>query len=350
MIRIVGATGEEFASQVEAALGKGYYHALKYYKFFFKKGDGLLAYDENEPQSKSLFESIHDLVEFPKWEIQREQISSLTEKYVLKLSDGLIAELVVIPMKTGLTLCVSSQVGCKMACAFCETGRMGKLRDLSSYEILTQVFFAKYGLKKNIRNIVFMGMGEPFDNYDELEKSLHCLLDQKGFHFAPSRITVSTSGVLPRILDFIKWGQKGVKLAISLNGSNSSNRTQVMPITRKYSFDDLIDTLKIYSDQTTQTILVEYVMLEGINDYPECADELQIVLKSIPCIINLIPYNAQSVDKFKSPSSSKIKEFQNKLIQMGFKVYVRQNKGDQIMAACGQLGQLDLKKRLLQKP
>jgi 23S rRNA (adenine2503-C2)-methyltransferase len=154
----------------------------------------------------------------PEFTLVKSEVSLETEKYVLKFSDGLIAELVVIPMKTGLTLCVSSQVGCKMACAFCETGRMGKLRDLKADEILTQAFFAQNILKKPIKNIVFMGMGEPFDNYEELKIALNVLIDPHGFNFTPSKITVSTSGIIPRIYDFIeKYDKPGKKWKTKIN-------------------------------------------------------------------------------------------------------------------------------------
>ena len=348
-LSILSLTSEQFASLIQTSFQKGYTHALKYYKELLRTGQGLKAYDPLEPQAKSLLVAIDQKVELPSFKVIKTLISSETEKYVLEFSDKLIAELVVIPMKTGLTLCLSSQVGCKMACRFCETGRMGKIRDLKVEEILIQLFYAQNILKKKIKNIVFMGMGEPFDNFENVTKALTILLDPKGFNFPPSHITVSTSGIVPKILEFIPFGKQGVKLAVSINGSNNLNRTQLMPINRRYDMEVLKQTLRIYTEETGQKILAEYVMIEGINDSEACSLELALYLTEIPSIINLIAYNAQSNDPFKAPEKEVMFAFQKLLIEKGYPVYIRHNKGNAIMAACGQLGNLELKKSLLQK-
>lgn len=342
-------THKEFSNKVFDLMGKGAVHAGKYYSSLMQKGSAKLAFDPNEPQSHALCQKIDELSCLVPYRVSKKLTGGDTEKYVLEFADSMIAELVIIPMKTGLSLCVSSQVGCKMACAFCETGRMGKLRDLKTEEIIAQVFFARHVLNKPIKNIVFMGMGEPFDNYQVLNEALGVLTDPKGLGFAPSRITVSTSGLVPRILDFIEWGQKGVKLAVSINGSNNVNRTQVMPITRRYDMQTLKDALLEFTSKTNSKIFAEYVMMKGVNDDIVCAQELAEYLHQLPCMINLIPYNAQSHDKFSPPDQKDLKDFQVHLLSKGFQVYVRQNKGDAIMAACGQLGEVNLKKRLLQK-
>lgn len=348
-INPLALTQKEFTDQVYELLGKGLLHAGKYYSYLMQKGDGLKGYEPLEPQSLSLFQKIDQLIKLPSYTVKNKLVGGETEKYVLEFADSMIAELVIIPMKTGLSLCVSSQVGCKMACAFCETGRMGKLRDLKPEEIIAQVYFAKHVLGKPIKNIVFMGMGEPFDNYEALNQALHILTDPKGLGFGPSRITVSTSGLVPKILEFITWGQKGVKLAVSINGSNNQNRSQVMPVTRRYDMDTLKQSLLEFTGQTGSKIFAEYVMMKGINDDLLCASELASYLDSVPCMINLIPYNAQSHDRFSPPEADVVKAFQAQLVKAGHQVYVRQNKGDAIMAACGQLGEINLKKRLLQK-
>lgn len=346
---IFNYTSKEFSELILAHFGKGRSHALDYYRFFFKQGEGMQGYNPKEAQAYNLFCDIDRSIKIPNWIVKKQMLNQEVEKYVLEFEDNHIAELVVIEMKTGLTLCVSSQVGCKMACAFCETGRMGKLRDLSTQEIIAQVFFAKFILKKEIKNIVFMGMGEPFDNFENLKKALDILMDPLGFEFGPSRITVSTSGVVPKILEFIPYAQKGVKLAVSINGSNNQNRQEVMPINRRYNMQVLHAALKTFIEQTQGEIFAEYVMMQGVNDSIESAIELANYLSDIPCIINLIPYNPQSSDRFQPPSEEQIKLFQKSLIEKNFKVYIRKNKGDKIMAACGQLGELNLKKNLLQK-
>lgn len=348
-VSIFNTTSSEFIDKVAHLLGKGKRHALDYYKHFFKQGDGLKGYNKQEKQAYELFCSIDKLIQIPSWTVNSELLAQQVEKYVLAWEDKHVAELVIIEMKTGLTLCISSQVGCKMACSFCETGRMGKLRDLSVEEIIAQVYFAKFVLNKKIKNIVFMGMGEPFDNFEHLLRALDILIDPLGFGFAPSAITVSTSGIVPKIIDFIPLGQKGIKLAISINGSNDHTRQQVMPINRRYNMSILHKAMVLFTSSTQSQILAEYVLMKGVNDQLDHAKELAMYLKDIPCIINLIPYNAQSNQRFSPPDQKQIKLFQTILIDSGFKTYVRQNKGDRIMAACGQLGQLHLKKSLLQK-
>lgn len=327
LLNILSLTSSEFSLLCFEQLKRGKDHALNFYKHFFQSGQGLNAFNPKEPQSKILIEEIQSLIELPKFEIQNQLLSEFTEKYVLRFQDGLIAELVVIPMKTGLTLCISSQVGCKMACRFCETGKMGKLRDLKTEEIVCQLYFAKIHLKKDIKNIVFMGMGEPFDNYHNVTKAINVMTDIYGLKMPYSSITVSTSGIVPKIYEFIEYGKKGVKLAVSINGSNPENRQAVMPITRKYSMDVLKEALKEFTKQTESQILAEYVMILGINDQLQHARELSSYLETLPSIINLIPYNPQSIDQYQPPDDLTIKAFQKVLLELGHKVFIRQKKG-----------------------
>jgi 23S rRNA (adenine2503-C2)-methyltransferase len=348
-LNILNLTQEEFTEASFQNLNRGKDHIKRFYKAFLQTGDGMGGYNPKEPQSLAIFESLKSGMILPVYTIKDARDDGFCAKYVLEFSDAHIAELVVIPMKTGLTLCVSSQVGCKMGCVFCETGRMGKLRDLQVEEILFQVFFAKFIIHKPITNIVFMGMGEPFDNYENVTKALDILIDPFGFNFPASNITVSTSGIIPRIKDFEIYGLKGVKLAVSINGSNDAGRQKVMPVNRLYNMQDLKSALIGYTEKTKKSVLAEYVMLKGINDQQEDALKLASYLKDVPSVINLIPYNAQSQSRFEPPEDCQIKSFQEVLKGIGFKTYIRQNKGNPIMAACGQLGIINLKKSLLKK-
>jgi len=348
-LNILNLSKQAFIEKALSLTIKGKRHIESFYQAFLQKGDGLLGFNPKEPQSFHIFETLQKSIKLLNFRIKAEKDDGFCAKYVLEFEDAHIAELVVIPMKTGLTLCVSSQVGCKMACAFCETGRMGKLRDLSVEEILFQIYFAKFVLKKNIQNIVFMGMGEPFDNYENVTKALDVLIDTKGFNFPASSITVSTSGLVPKIEAFQFYGKKGVKLAVSINGSNNTNRQKVMPVNRLYSMEVLQKSLLEYTQKTNKTILAEYVMLKDHNDSIQNAHELMAYLKQIPSIINLIPYNAQSNSMFEPPEDHIIKDFQKVLIEGGFKTYIRQNKGNPIMAAFGQLWIFYFKKESFKK-
>lgn len=270
----------------------------------------------------------------------------LVSKFLLKYEDGLESESVLIPMKFGKTLCISSQVGCRMGCAFCETGKMGLIRHLTAKEIVSQVFVAKFVLKANVRNLVFMGMGEPFDNYDEVMQAISIFICPSGFGMGPSNITVSTSGKVSEIYRFAKEADPAINLAISLNAPNNHIRSKLMPINYEWDLEALKASMIEYLKHSRREILIEYVLINGVNDSPHAALEVAEYLQGLRVKINLIPYNAQSKGRLAPPTEEKMLEFRRILKKKGFSVLLRRTKGSSIMAACGQLGNRDLKKKL----
>ncbi len=232
-----------------------------------------------------------------------------------------------------LTACISSQVGCAMACKFCLTGIQGLDRNLQTHEIVTQV----YELRRlaPITNIVFMGMGEPLHNFENVVKACQILLDQDGLGFSKRKVTVSTSGLVPAIEELGK--RIGVSLAISLNGTTDEQRTQIMPVNKKWNIEKLLEVCRNYPLGSHRRITFEYVMLKGINDSLEDAQRLTKLIRGIPSKINLIPFNEHSGSEFKRPSDETVRQFQKYLLDRQITATVRISRGRDILAACGQL-------------
>jgi len=260
-------------------------------------------------------------------------------KFGFTLEDGRLIETVLIPEEDRKTLCVSTQVGCAMGCTFCLTAKMGFVRNLKPSEIVNQVcavreWMGRHG-KGNISNLVFMGMGEPLANLDNLLPALSILTEQRGLDFASRRITVSTCGLVPQMLEF---GRKSdVNLAVSLHAVDNTTRSKLMPINKKYPLEELLEACRQYQMKKRQRIMFEYVMLEGVNDADATAEKLADLLRGIPCKINLLVMNAQEETPFRSPGMDRILRFQEILRRRGYSVFIRQSRGEDISAACGQL-------------
>ncbi|KAE8805578.1 dual-specificity RNA methyltransferase RlmN [Hordeum vulgare] len=265
-----------------------------------------------------------------------------TRKILFSLEDASVIETVVIPSARGrTTVCVSSQVGCAMNCQFCFTGRMGLRKHLSTAEIVEQAVFARKLFSDefgSITNVVFMGMGEPLHNVDNVIKASSIMVDEQGLQFSPRKVTVSTSGLVPEIKRFLN--ESNCDLAVSLNATTDEVRNWIMPINRKYNLSTLLGTLREELCLRPKSIvLFEYVMLAGVNDSVDDAKRLTELVRGIPCKINLISFNPHSGSQFKPTPDEKIIEFRNMLIQSGLTVMVRLSRGDDQMAACGQLGE-----------
>lgn len=268
-------------------------------------------------------------------ECERLQISKDgTRKALLKFSDGNLIETVFIPEATRSTICVSSQVGCAMGCKFCHTGTQNFTRNLSASEIMAQVFFWKDLFP--ISNIVFMGMGEPMLNAANLFDVLAILLDNKTHNFSRHKITVSTCGIVCDQLN--ELAKFGVKLAISLHAPNDEIRSTIMPINNKFKIADVLESAKKYQKASnTERITFEYLMLDGVNDSVGHAKELVKLLHGLPAKVNLIKYNDWDGSRFKGSSAEKINTFSAQLTKHGLQATIRKSKGDDILAACGQL-------------
>lgn len=327
---------EEIQEFVKAS-GQPIYRARQLLDWIYKKR--ALTFEEltNIPQKwrKELRET-SALTPFKSCSVQVS--ADRTRKYLFELHDGLFIESVCIPMAEHFTLCISTQVGCALKCAFCLTGKQGFSRNLTSGEILGQILAVQ---KENpsdtkISNIVLMGMGEPLLNYKPTVKAIRMMLSEEGLNFSNRKITLSTAGIVPGI---IKLGQEDftINLAISLNASTDKLRSELMPINDTYPLDQLLQACRAYPLAERRRITFEYIMIDEINDTPDHARALARVLQGIRCKINLIPLNQTPKTTFASSSEETILTFQNILFTQGYSAFIRASKGDDILAACGQL-------------
>jgi 23S rRNA (adenine2503-C2)-methyltransferase len=263
-----------------------------------------------------------------------------TRRYLIRLGDGEFAETVFIPEEHRSTICVSSQIGCALACTFCLTGQLGLMRHLSAGEIVTQVLTAQRDNlsweQRDSFNIVLMGMGEPLHNYDNVMKSLRILHDEHGVNMSMSRITLSTAGLLPGI-ERLAEEPDIPNLAISLTGATNEKRNQLMPINRKYPIEQLLDAVRRFPLKHRQRVTFEYVLLRGVTDSPEDALHLVKLLTGMRAKVNLIPLNEADELGYRRPSDQAIDRFQQILIDHHISAFVRKNRGNDISAACGQL-------------
>ncbi|MBF0445143.1 MAG: 23S rRNA (adenine(2503)-C(2))-methyltransferase RlmN [Magnetococcales bacterium] len=261
-----------------------------------------------------------------------------TEKWLLSFTDGQQVETVYIPEEERGTLCVSSQVGCSLACPFCFTGTQKLVRNLTTSEIVEQVTFARSQVEargQRLTNIVLMGMGEPLHNYAAVAKAVKIILDSSGLAIGTRKITLSTSGVVPKMVQ--AGYDLGINLAISLHSVRDDVRDQLVPINKKYNLAALRKGAKEYPLKGNRSITWEYVMLDGINDSPDDARMLVKYLKGIPSKVNLIPFNPWPGTPYKPSSAQKIEEFQNIVGNTGLVTVIRERRGEDIQAACGQL-------------
>lgn len=273
-----------------------------------------------------------------------EQSADGTRKYLMALTDGSLVETVLIKQPSRYTLCVSSQVGCAIGCRFCRTALMGLKRHLQTFEIVGQVLAvqddaAALGIfqgDEGFRNIVFMGMGEPLHNLENVTRAVRILNDELGHNFSSRKITVSTSGLVPAIRRFGESGAPA-NLAVSLNATTDDVRDEIMPINKRWPLNELLGVLRDYPLKSRKRLTIEYVLLRGVNDTPADLARLPGLLRDIPCKVNLIPYNANTGLGFEPPTREVIQQWQDKLLQAGLNATIRWSKGDDIKAACGQL-------------
>jgi len=273
----------------------------------------------------------------PMREIERLETADRTVKFLHVLADGEMIESVLIPEDSHNTLCLSTQSGCSMACAFCETGRNPGGRDLTTGEILAQIVYAiRYaGDRLLVRNLVFMGMGEPLLNLGSVIPALKVILAKRGLDFSPRRVTVSTCGWVPGILKMAAEGLD-VNLAVSLNATDDETRSRIMPVNRQFPITALMEAIGEFPVKSRRRITFEYVLIEGVNDKPEDARRLKNLLKGVPAKVNLIPCN-ENRSGFRAPSVARARGFQEALLESGVTATMRKSRGQEIGAACGQL-------------
>ena len=274
--------------------------------------------------------------------IVKKQEDKLVKKYLFKLFDNNYVEAVLMQHDYGLSVCISSQVGCNMGCAFCESGRLKKVRDLGTYEMVMQIMLIERNIKKRISSVVIMGIGEPLDNYDNVLDFIKIINDPKGLAIGARHITLSTCGLIPKIKDLMEESLQ-INLAISLHAANSELRDKLMPVNKAYKLPSLIDTISEYIAKTHRRVTIEYVMLDSVNDKEEDANNLADLLKGMNVYVNLIPYNETNHFEFKRSSKEKIMKFYDILKKKGINVTIRKEFGSNIDAACGQLRSKEVK-------
>ena len=267
-----------------------------------------------------------------------------TRKWVISVGEGDLIEMVLIPEGKRATLCVSSQVGCAIDCSFCATGKQGFSRNLSLDEIIGQLWIAENSFdkskdinKRSITNVVMMGMGAPLHNFEPVVQAMGLMLDSNAYGLSKRRVTLSTSGLVPKIKELSKHSD--VSLTISLHAPNDELRNELVPINKKYPIKELLQSVRFYVDKCNDSRVTtfEYILIDRVNDSLKLAVELADLLLDFPCKINLIPFNSFSESSYKRPSNNRVKRFQELLQSKGYVVTIRSTRGDDIMAACGQL-------------
>lgn len=305
-------------------------------------GEGEVDFDKMTNISKSLRESLkqNTILDVP--EIALEHASNDgTYKWLLRLKEGNCVETVFIPETNRGTLCISSQVGCALNCSFCSTGAQGFNRDLTTAEIIGQVWQAVNSLKTKdlgkITNVVFMGMGEPLLNFDNVLRAINLMLNDNAYGLSKYRVTLSTSGVVPKMYELRDKSE--VALAVSLHAPNDELRNELVPLNKKYPLAELMGACKnFFKDKTgKRSITMEYVMLDGVNDQPKHAKQLMQLLEGVPAKVNLIPFNPFPHTQYQRSSDEAIQAFRDRLMKAGIQTNTRKTRGDDIAAACGQL-------------
>ena len=315
-------------------LGEKKFKATQVFEWIYQKK--VKSFSEMTNLKKDIRDQLEKDFYFEDITITKEEKDADVRKFLFSLSDLEKVEAVVMYHNYGNSLCISTQVGCNMGCKFCESGRLKKVRNLTTSELVLQILKIEEYLKERISHVVVMGIGEPFDNYDNLTKFIEIINHNKGLALGSRHITVSTCGIVPKIKEFINFPYQ-VNLAISLHAPNNELRSKLMPINKAYPLEELKAVLKEYIDKTNRRVTFEYILLNDVNDTKECALELVDFVKGLNCYINLIPYNETNNIDFKRSTSIQITKFYDILKQNRINVTTRREFGSKISAACGQL-------------
>ena len=323
-----------------AELGEPSYRADQILKWIHQRGES--RFDAMTDLSKPLRRRLNEMANIEGLKVASEILSSDgTRKWLLELAEGNCVETVFIPEETRGTLCISSQVGCSLTCSFCATGRQGFNRNLTTAEIISQVWFARNTLRteqieRPITNIVLMGMGEPLLNYDQVVPALRLMLDDCSYGFSRRKVTLSTAGVIPGIERLLE--DCPVSLAVSLHAPNDELRNELVPLNRKFPIRKLMEACRRYAGYDRRwRVTFEYIMLDGVNDSIWHARQLARILSDIPSKVNLIPYNQVDGLEYDKSSKDSINQFRDVLLAAGVMTITRKTRGDDVNAACGQL-------------
>ena len=334
-IDIKSLNQKELTAFIET-LGEKGFRAKQIYQWIHEKQVDSFA--EMTNISKKFIETLEENAYLTCLKKEEVQISKLdgTRKYLFLLEDGNVIESVLMRYKHGNSVCISSQVGCRMGCRFCASTLDGLVRGLTAGEMLDQIYQIGKDIGERISNVVVMGTGEPLDNYDNLLKFIELLTDEKGLNISQRNLTVSTCGIVPRMRELADE-KLSITLALSLHASNQEKRLELMPVANKYDIHEVIDACKYYFDVTGRRITFEYSLVGGVNDTDQDARELSQLIKGINCHVNLIPVNPIKERDYVQSNAKVIEAFKNKLEKAGINVTVRREMGRDIDGACGQL-------------
>ncbi len=316
------------------------FKALQVYEWLYNFR--VSSFDEMTNIKKEVREQLKKDFTMEMIEIVKVQEDNLTKKYLFRLKDDNYIEAVLMRHDYGNSVCVSSQVGCNMGCAFCESGRLKKVRDLQTYEIVEQILLIEEELGERISSVVLMGIGEPLDNYDNVLNFIKIINDSKGIAIGARHITLSTCGIIPKI-EKLSEENIQINLALSLHAPNDKLRSSIMNVNKVYNISKLIPVIKEYIVKTNRRVTIEYVMLNNINDSDSCALELAKLLRGMNVYVNLIPYNETNHLEFKKSSKERILKFYDILKKNRINVTIRKEFGSKIDAACGQLRSKEVK-------
>ena len=316
------------------SIGEKKFKATQVFDWLYKKR--VNSFDDMSNIKKNVIDSLKKDFTFDDIKILTKQEDIDVAKYLFLLSDNNKIEAVLMKHDYGNSLCVSSQVGCNMGCAFCESGRLKKVRNLNTHEMVLQLLKVERDLGIRISHLVLMGIGEPFDNYDNVMNFIDIINDDNGIALGSRHITVSTSGIVPKIKEFMNNG-KQVNLAISLHAANNELRSKLMKVNKVYDLNELMSSIKEYINKTNRRVTFEYILLNGVNDRESDAIQLSKLLKNMNCYVNLIPYNETSHIEFKRSSDCNILKFYDILKKNNINVTIRREFGRKVSAACGQL-------------
>lgn len=313
-------------------LGYKKFTADQIFDWLYKKR--VSTFDEMTNLKKELITKLKEDFTIGLLELVKKEEDTGVKKYLFNLSDNNKIECVLMFHDYGNSLCISTELGCNMGCAFCESGRLKKVRDLLPSEMVSQILTVESMESLRITHIVLMGIGEPFDNYDNVIKFIDIINDSKGISLGSRHITISTCGIVPKIKEFSNYKQ--VNLAISLHAPNNKIRNELMPINKAYNIEKLISAIKEYIDKTNRRVTFEYILLKDVNDSVSSAIELANLLKGLNCYVNLIPYNETS-SKYKKSDKDVIMKFYDTLKKHNINVTIRREFGSKVSGACGQL-------------
>ena len=310
------------------------FRATQIYDWLYRKN--VTSFDDMTNLKKDVIELLKNDFYLRTLELKKVERDTLVNKYLFYLQDDEKIEAVLMRHDYGNSICISTQVGCNMGCKFCESGRLKKVRNLTAGEMTEQILQVQEDIGDRVSHVVLMGIGEPFDNYDEVTKFIEIINHDLGLAIGARHITVSTCGLIPKIKEFMNFPYQ-VNLAISLHAPTDELRRQIMPVANAYPLKDLMQTIREYIAKTNRRVTFEYILLQGINDSKECAESLAKLVSGMNCYINLIPYNETENIGYKRSKEETIREFYDILKKNHTSVTKRKEFGSKISAACGQL-------------